>query len=171
MDSPRVYLPRGAKFGKCGNSRHAPPIETRKSRSRSRDTRNYPLSESQIEEMVEEQTTEQGEQEHIISTISFEDENDNNLNARLNAILIKEEGCNYRDPAKFLIDNFDEVKHNAILTKLRCSYPNELENFLSSYNDEMADRLQAKGITKRKTKKRKRRNPRKRITYNLKRRH
>jgi len=149
---PRVYLPRGAKFGKCGYSRHAPPIETRKSRSRSRDTRNYPLTESQIEKMLKEQTIEQGA-EHIISTISFQDDNDNILNASLNAILIEDAGCNYRYPAKFLIDNFDEVKHNAILTNLRCSYPNELENFLSSYNDEMADRPQAKGITKRKTKK------------------
>jgi hypothetical protein len=154
---PRVFLPRGAKFGKCGYSRHAPPIETRKSRSRSRDssrsidTINYPLSEFQIKKMVEKQS-EQGA-EHIISTILFQDENDNKLNASLNAILIEEAGCNYRDPVNFLINNFDKVKHNAILTKLKCKYRNELKNFLSSYNEEMADRPQAKGITKRKTKK------------------
>ena len=158
---PRVYLPRGAKFGKCDYSRHAPHIETRKSRSRSRDssrsidTRNYPLSDLQIKKILETQTIKQGT-EHIISTILFLDENDKQLNAELNKLLIYEEGCNYRDSVKFLIENFDEVKHKAILTKLKCRCRNELENFLSLYNEEMADRAanaNAKGITKRKTKK------------------
>lgn len=66
----------------------------------------------------------------------------------------------YISSVEFLIKIFDETEHNAILTSLRTNNGTELLNFLSLYNKMMADSVSnananAKGITKRKTKKKK----------------
>jgi hypothetical protein len=105
---------------------------------------------------------------HIVSRAPFKDNARLRLQEDLNEKLIEDHAVhNYLSSVEFLKNNFKNVRDQTfIIEHFECIDDNEIELFKATYR--MAN---AKGITKRKTKKRKRRNPRKRITYNLKRRH
>jgi len=108
--------------------------------------------------------------EYIVSKAPFKDNARLDLQENLNEKLIEDHAVHdYLSSVGFLKDNFNVREQTFIIKNFECVDENEIELFKETY-DSMAN-ANAKGITKRKTKKRKRRNPRKRITYNLKRRH
>ena len=108
--------------------------------------------------------------EYIVSRAPFKDDARVRAHADLNDKLKDDyRKKNYSESVKFLKNNFNKEDQGRIMENFECVDENEIDKFKATYS-RMAN-ANARGITKRKTKKRKRRNPRKRITYNLKRRH
>jgi hypothetical protein len=107
---------------------------------------------------------------YIVSRAQFKDDISIRSQAALNEKLSEDhDKHNYSESVNFLYTNFKPRVRERIIEHFECEDETEINSFKETYN-RMANAAKG-GITKRKTKKRKRRNPRKRITYNLKRRH
>ena len=107
---------------------------------------------------------------YIVSMAPFKGQTLRDRQAELNIYLKADKGGDYTESVNFLIDNFHDKRDIVLINShIKCSDDEQKQNFKTTLV-ELLKRPRAKGITKRKTKKRKR-NPRKRITHNLKRRH
>jgi hypothetical protein len=106
---------------------------------------------------------------YIVSKTQFKDNANLRAQTELNDKLKDDNAIrDYSESVKFLKNNFKYNDQVRIMANFKCDDDNEIELFNATYSRANNN---AKGITKRKTKKRKR-NPRKRIiTRNLKRRH
>jgi len=134
------------------------PRSRSRSRSKSPSTWNHPSQRTGNNMIVE----------HIVSRTPFKNNNDLRSQAELNEKLIEDHAVhNYSESVKFLHDNFIQRVRAVIMKNFECEDEHEIDAFNKTFIRIYG--IDAKGITKRKTKKR--RNPRKRITYNLKHRH
>ena len=108
-------------------------------------------------QVMKENQVKEGFPDYIVSTYIFNNDTDNNNNQAFNTHLSQAADddymlYDYRLSVDFLIKNFDPDKRELILPNLRTNNNTEMWNFLSLYFDTVIPNAKG-GLTKRKTKK------------------